>query len=494
MARSNTLEILSGIIDKLGPVSHMTSGMPIRADDWNAIVDSVRKLASLVSSREKTTSEFLDERFAPIDHQHPQQITLEWFEPSARKLLEDASQGAVDQRAAMVRIEADIKAIRADIDSLRAAVDMVRGELDGLRDSDFARTRAIDRLGTRVQTISSTADRFADISGRIDSMNSGLREALSFRDSLRDETGAIVNPADLKKRIGSLESIRDNLILANGSVVRMKDIESAIARLEDGTIKQNDLDEAIARRLTDSSVLDTAGITATVKESLWGDVAKKFEEEDAKTSTINESLSSLQGRMTAQETAALSLAGRMGIAENSLQSMSTLSSAVQNHEKRFNDYETRLAGDENKLAAIKEIDTRVGNLEKNTRDIPAIASWTKSAEERLVTAEKQGSRIDTLDESMNSLTRRIDAVEKKIPVMDKMASDISILQAFENDSTRRFEVYDAGMLATNRLSNRVDAVERNSNTLLAWKDTTDSRIDQIVRKSETTRPIINNPR
>ena len=112
MARTESLKLLTEVIDQLAPIGQMTVGSPLRAAHWNSMVDAVRNMARLILSREKTTDAFLDKRYATRDHAHAGKVGLTWFEPEARNLLEDAMSGTVEQRAAVKDLKREMSALR----------------------------------------------------------------------------------------------------------------------------------------------------------------------------------------------------------------------------------------------------------------------------------------------------------------------------------------------------------------------------------------------
>src|SRR5688572_13848139 len=152
MARAESVELLSSLIDGLAPLGVMTPGRPLRATEWNSLVDALRTMARLAVSRERTTDDFLDDRYARVDHDHVGQANLEWFEPATRKLLDEGLNGAVDQRASLKAARDEIAQLRASVDLLRKEIEAMRGDFDGLRDSDSSRLRDIDRVTKRVDS------------------------------------------------------------------------------------------------------------------------------------------------------------------------------------------------------------------------------------------------------------------------------------------------------------------------------------------------------
>ncbi len=483
MARTDTLEILSGVIEKLDPIGKMTPGIPIKANDWNTLVDSLRKVATLVVAREKTTSEFLDERFAPVNHAHIGAASLDWFESSTRKLLTDATQGSVDVRAAMTKLEGEVASLRNDIAALRNAIDRVRGDIDGLRDSDFARGRSLERFGSRIQAISTTADSFAGLSDRIEGMRKGIQEALDFKATLQDETGRIIDVAELKSRVGSLESLRENLTLASGEVVRIKEIESALARLEDTAVREKDLDEAVAKRITDGSLLDESQIASSIKESIMKDMEERFSESGGKISDIRESVSRLDGRIAIQELAMSGFYERIGGAETAIKSLTSLSDIASAHQKTLNDHATLLAVHETALASIPQMDSRVTMLERRTASIGTLSESLRVAESRITVVEGMKSKVDELGVSIDSVSKRVSAVEIKTAEIDKLKVSVSNLERFAEDASKRFEIYGAEIMSINDMNARLLAVEKDSAALKTWKGTTDLRIEGLVRGS-----------
>ena len=58
--------------------------MPIDADDWNALIDTVRGTLEVAAAQDVATSGTLDLRYAPVDHEHLAQVTTEWLAAELR--------------------------------------------------------------------------------------------------------------------------------------------------------------------------------------------------------------------------------------------------------------------------------------------------------------------------------------------------------------------------------------------------------------------------
>ena len=249
MSRAESLELLNSLITGLAPLGDMTPGRPLRATEWNDLVGAIRTMANLAVARERTTDDYLDDRYAPIDHQHLGQIGLEWFEPSTRALLEQNVNGAVEQKADLKAARDEIAQLRTAFDDLRRQVATLRGDQDGLRDSDTARIKDIDRVAVRVESLRNVEGRVSGLDQRLGSMSTDLQAALAFRNELRDPAGNAIDVRGMGERIASLEGIRDNLRTASGELVQIRELESAVARLEERNLERADLDEAVLRGL-----------------------------------------------------------------------------------------------------------------------------------------------------------------------------------------------------------------------------------------------------
>lgn len=453
MSRAESLELLGTIIDDLEPIGQMTPGQPLQATDWNTITSAVANLARLVVSRERTTDALLDERYAPVGHSHTGQVTLAWFDPQARALLEENMSGEVEQRAALQSLRNEVGSLKQSIDALQSQVDDIRIQVDGLRDEDASRRREISNLSLQVEGLADVEENVAVLGNRFDAIGANLEEALAFRDELVDEDGNLIDVAGLDQRVDDLESLRDNLRLADGSLVNIREIESTLARLEEDSINRNDVDNVILERLRAGDILDEAGLIDTITEQVETGFNEQFTLLTETSTELSTNLDDLGTRFTARAEVLSNLESGLQSARTTLNTLTGIPNQVAAHEARLRQTETRVQAHDNAIA-----------------DLP-------SMRQRLSTVEERTSLIDPLSADIDGLTGRMQSVESdlgQLAVLSGRVDTVSTrLGTIENDMTRLSGLQGQVTLNVNALRNlgqRVNANEAQLNNLESVPD------------------------
>ena len=78
---------INALLDQLDGLGAKRTGMPIDADDWNALIDTVRGTLEVAAAQDVATSGALDVRYAPVDHEHLAQVTTDWLAAELRSLV-----------------------------------------------------------------------------------------------------------------------------------------------------------------------------------------------------------------------------------------------------------------------------------------------------------------------------------------------------------------------------------------------------------------------
>jgi chromosome segregation ATPase len=482
MSRTESLQFLSSVIDELEPIGQMTPGQPLRAVDWNAMARAVADLARLVASRERTTDALLDERYATIDHSHTGQITLAWFDPKARALLEEAMSGAVEQRAALQSLRNEVVGLKQEMATLRTQIEAIRVQVDGLRDEDSSRQRDISKLSLRVESLADVEENVATLNDRFSSIGSDLEKALAFRQELVDEAGNPIDVAGLNSRVSGLETIRNNLRLADGSLVNIREIESALARLEEDSINRNDVDDVILQRLRAGNILDEAGLIDSVAGQVEAGFAERF---DLLTATTDQ----LTTRVTGLDDGFASQAGRLTTVESGLQSamtslgaLSGLPAQVSAHATRLAQAETRILANESQIADLPAIRQRLSTVEGRVSLIDNLSLSLSSLTDRVQVVESNMGQIDVLSGTLDAVSTRVGAIEEDL-------SGLAVLQAQVTANTntlqtlgQRVTVNEAELKNLAGVSEQLSSLTKTTEDIIGWRTTVDKRLDELSRE------------
>ncbi len=490
MARTESLELLTEVIDQLAPIGQMTVGSPLRAAHWNSMVDAVRNMARLILSREKTTDALLDERYATRDHAHTGKVGLTWFEPKARDLLEEAMSGGVEQRAAVKELKREMTALREDIDALKDQVEKVRIMLDGLRDEDSARQRQLSKLAVRLEGVADVEENLAGLSNRFNDIRTGLDEALAFRSQLTDPDGNPIDVSAIQKRVDGLESMRDNLKTADGEIVNIREIESQLARLEENSIDRTDVDDVILQRLREGEILDEAGLVENVKSkvedgfvSRFDELAKAGQDQGTKIDEMNDNLASHGTRLTAVETSASS-------SKSALAALSGLPTQVASQDQRLKTVESRSVANETAVSGLTAIRQRLTAVESSAGRIDELNAAVKNMDVRIGTVEASAGKIDGVAEKVDVLSSNVKSIQGNIAGLDQMKASIAANTGALGTLSQRVVANEAELDNLAGVSEQVAKLASTTEEFSQWRTGVDVRLTELAGKTVVASSVV----
>lgn len=489
MSRVETLELLSDVVDSLKSIGTMAPGRPLRATDWNVVVKAVSNLAKMVASREQSTDDYLDRRYAQRDHAHTGSMGMGWFEPHTRALIEEGIQGAVEQRAALRDVRKGMDELKGNMEQIHTEIGEVRLQLDELRDRDSARENEITRVEMRVESLRDMELSVGNLTERFEGIAGSVEQALSFREELNDENGNPVNVGGLDSRIGQLEGMRQNLELADGSLVRIREVESAIARLEESSINRNDADDIILSRLREGNLLDETGFMESTAAAIEQRFTPRFDTITETTSRFDRDLQTCRDNITAQDTAFGQLTGRMVTAENRLGAMETLGTRVDSHGSRLTNVEGRVNSHQSALAEIPQMQLRIQGVERVTMDLQDLHGTVGDIDARVHEVESRVGAIDQLTLDVNSCTSRIAAVEAKLPSLEAARGQVLRNTQRLDDYNSRITVNEAQLDNCATVPDQMDALTTQMGSLSSWRNSTDMRLDELTRQQQSDRAL-----
>lgn len=321
MARAETLAILARVVDRLRPLAGKTPGQPLRSDDWNQVVTAVTELADLVARREDDAEAQLDARYARAEHRHKGEITLAWFDPEARTLVESATTGSVEQTAGLARLNRELDAHEQRVEELAQRLENLSGAVEGVRGVDVKRERDIGRIAVDLENARAVDTRVTALANQLGGFDESRRIILAFRDSLRDPNGEPLDLNTLNDRLTQVDDLRDRLTLANGEIVRVRELEARIDRIGEREVPDVP-DRPDVGPLVRELLADPAFFTEETRGALIGPLRNEFLTRDTE----------LGGRVDAADAAVADMRGRL---DGSAQRIEELSAGLDGAGQRL---------------------------------------------------------------------------------------------------------------------------------------------------------------
>ena len=491
MSRVESLELLGSVIDDLEPIGQMTAGNPLRAADWNAMVGTVRNLARLIVSREKTTDALLNERYATHDHNHSGQMTLAWFEPGARTLLDEAMTGAVEQRAAVSELRKEMVALRQEMTTLKSQVENVRIQFDGLRDEDSSRQREMNQLSVRVEGLVDVEDNLAELSTRFTDIGANVGEALAFREQLVDENGNPVDVAGLNTRISDVENMRENLRTADGDLVNVREIESALTRLEENAINRNDVDDVILQRLREGGILDETGLVDSVTTRVNDNFTVQFDTLTSTTTSLGSQITGLDANIAEHATRLDGVEGDVSSSLTSLGTLTGLPDQVASHGTRLSAMETRVQTNETALTELPTMRTRLSTVENQVSVIDGLTANIDGLTDRVDTVESNIGQIDILSSQVAGISNRVGTIEQTLPNITNLQQQVATNSTSIQTIGQRVNVNEAELDNLSGITSQVTSLAKTTQEIIGWRVTVDRRLDDLSVRSPLNDTLVN---
>lgn len=461
MADTETLTLLAEIVDGLGALGEKTKGEPLRAADWNGLIDGVTRLARLAAARERTLRDSLSSSFAAADHVHLGQVTAAWLAPETAALLNGAAQGA----QAAARLDAlgrQLASATAQITALASQVTALRTAIDQLRDGTSEANR---RAGNAEQKLNGLVDldrRVTVIDRRFTSLADDVKATLDFRDTLRDADG---QPLDLKAMAGRLtavEEIRDALKAADGNVIRAREIESRIIALERDRLDPTTLDARLTERLRDPAVLQAA--EEAIGTRLNAQIDGRITAIETAAKGLTDTLAATRTEQAADRDRIGQIDGRTAATAARIDALAALPGQVSGQTTRVTAIEAQLRQQDAALAALPELRSRVGAVEQTlttsrmTERLDALDRGVADAGRRLGIAEAGVA-------AAQATTARVTAVEQGLSGVRAAADRAEIAARSVTALAQRLDVQEARLNDLKPLRDRLTVVEQDRDVL-----------------------------
>lgn len=228
----NQLERIAKIVERLGPLGSKTRGMPIEADDWNALVASVEKILEVDRAQEGTLQASLADNYARKVHDHLGQVAVAWLDAELQATMAEGS-GGVSSRTAVATLGKRVENLATELARLTSLVEQQQATTD---------RNTADRVdqGNKIRQFVGRLERVDELGGQVSSLNGELRglktnvsTVLELRSQLTDPQGQPIDVAKLRDDVGRLRTLERRMTGADGSPLRLRDLELKLAELSD---------------------------------------------------------------------------------------------------------------------------------------------------------------------------------------------------------------------------------------------------------------------
>ena len=233
MAESTQLERIAGLVEKLDPLANKQRGMRIEAEQWNTLVDVVLGVLQLDRLQEQRTENLLDQRFAARDHEHLGQVSLTWLDADLQARLGGGGGSAVATRQLLSEMDQKISSLSDQVAKLTAALEANQRVLDNTIVNAADKTKKLLSFEDRFKGLEDLKTSVSTLSNDVGSVRVNVDKVLDLRKSLQDESGNPINVAQVKRDVGDLQLLRDNLKGADGKLLRLRDLEVRIGEVAD---------------------------------------------------------------------------------------------------------------------------------------------------------------------------------------------------------------------------------------------------------------------
>ena len=460
------LERLKVLAERLEPLARAAPGELILAESWNTLVGVVGELARALLAQDRAAE-------LPA-HEHVDQVSLGWLEPSLRALIQ---RGPLADPVAETRL-ADIKR-RVDRlgqrhEGLDEAVGELRGSLDGVATRDLVREAQLTLTQRTLESQAGTVDDVGALRETLGSVQSDVRAALDIGRRLTVD-GQAFDAAALVERVGAVEALRDRLRLPDGELLDASALERRLTELTTTLVTETELDEALARRrvIVDPDVL--AGVEERLRLTVAGDAEAAAQRA---TDRLQADLTTRLAGVDEQVQRAVSDAAG-GLREELGQSQGL---ALQDAVERLREQTENLLSDRTSVLA-GELRAELLATEERTRDFATTTAKELSLAAAQDVAGRLGTRIDDVDAITSKLSDQQTELSREL-----VASAARIEQVAVQESSAR----DAQIAALrreqsaefSRLDTRVTEVEQRRTTDLASVGELTLRIDDLLAKQD----------
>src|SRR5947207_5185272 len=232
MAATNQLQKIAALVDRLQPLGSKQRGMPIQAEEWNALVEVLSGILEIDHALAENSQASLEQRFAPLVHEHLGQVRVSWLDAVLQTTISSGG-GDVATRLVLTDMAQKLASLGTQVAQLTTTSEEQRRLLDGFSVNDVDRAKALRDFDARFAGVENLQTSVIGLASQIDGLKTSLNTVLDLRKSLSDANGAPIDVGKIRQELTDLKGLRENLKGIDGALVRVRDLQLELMEVSD---------------------------------------------------------------------------------------------------------------------------------------------------------------------------------------------------------------------------------------------------------------------
>jgi vacuolar-type H+-ATPase subunit E/Vma4 len=224
---------ITALLDQLAGLGSKRTGMPIDADEWNMLIDTVRGTLEVAAAQDDLTGASLDLRYAPVDHEHLAEVTNEWLDANLRAAVAGGGSSSAAGAIAGAQLGGQVGRLLDEVGRVRLVLEDQQARIDRTVTDDLDRTTAVSDLRVQVAAVNDLRGVVTGLEGRLSTTTTQIQGLEGLRASLTNAAGQTIDVGALQSDVVELSRLRDSLTDSQGNLVRMRDV---LAKIDESSV------------------------------------------------------------------------------------------------------------------------------------------------------------------------------------------------------------------------------------------------------------------
>jgi uncharacterized phage infection (PIP) family protein YhgE len=428
MSTTSIPSTIAAVEKTIEPLGNKVSGMPIHAANFNAVVEAIRQLLSIVRLQDSGMRTLLESQFALKEHEHPSAVTVNWLDGDLRTRIGD---GLVQLRDVVNTVQNGVRTLSDDLARLRKSSTTLQHAVDQFSVNDADRTSSLNTLEGRITTLSESIKSVGALGRDIDLIKRKFDLLQQVLDTLTVD-GQTISVVDLRNQVLEHESLLDNLNDVDGTPIRLVTLQQKVRELE--TI--SGLGEGLEQRLASIGALIETNLGANFTTRLDNAIAaarsaleSSLSAVSAKLDTNVAAVAGLDKRLTDQITASGRTFGELSTKVDANAAAVTgldrrLTDQITASDRRLGEFSTKLDAN---VAAVAGLDRRV--TDQTTASDRRLGEISAKLDVNVAAVAGLDRRLtdqtSVSDRKVTDLSTRVDTTVTTVARIDKQLNDQS---------------------------------------------------------------------